>query len=88
MLCTAKTVNTINNNGIRTMAGDMRAHRDQTFCQISNFRLSCGMFQNSLAFCQYGRHQRIFCCPHANHGKSDAIANKPLLGFGQNISVF
>ena len=88
MLCAAKTVNAINNNGIRAMAGDMRAHRDQTFCQISNFRLFRGMFQNSLAFCQYSRHQRIFCCANADHGKSDAIADQPLLGFGQNISVF
>ena len=70
MLCTLELFHTCNGNRWASHTLDLGAHGVQEFCQVRNFRLTRGAFDERPSRCQYRGHQQV--CSSQHGGASTA----------------
>ena len=62
-------------------AVDMRTATIQIICQVTDFRLACGVGQHRSALCRRGGDNDILRCADARKGQGNSRARKPVGGF-------
>ena len=74
MLTPVQFFNALNVDATGPVAFNFRAHANEHFGQVRDFRLLGGVFQNSFAFSQSGCHQKVFCACDSHHVGGNARA--------------
>ena len=83
MLAAVQALDALNPDAAGAVAFNFRAHLDEHFGQIADFRLLRGVFEDGFTLGERGSHQEVFRAGDRHHVGGDVGALQARLAFGQ-----